>query len=198
MSRSRRRTHRIAAAYRPVALSHGRAASDLGLTRAGERSPERMQQHEADVFADQYGQSLELLRNFQDIFLVSDVWLTRFAHALREKDKKMFVFFVDLDNVPRFFKKFTLEMFLQIERRLACNTFVVASSCQLYERKRMTLWSSEKVIARQRQRQTGQRQRQRQCVSCCVKAATDAHEMMTFHCHHDDISLSSLLNNGRA
>ena len=89
------------------------------------------------------GQLQQLLTNFQQIFLVSDEWIERFALALRDKDKKMFVFFVDLDNVPRFFKTFTLQMFLQIEQRLCCHTFVVCSSCQRFEGKRVSAFSAE-------------------------------------------------------
>ena len=91
------------------------------------------------------GQLQQLLTNFQQIFLVSDEWIERFALALRDKDKKMFVFFVDLDNVPRFFKTFTLQMFLQIEQRLCCNTFVVCSSCQRFQGKRVSTFSAEEL-----------------------------------------------------
>ena len=79
----------------------------------------------------------ELLSNFQQVFLVSEHWIRRFSLALLEKKKKIVVFFVDLDNVPRFFKTFTLDTLQQIERRMPCETFVVCSSCQIYEHQRI-------------------------------------------------------------
>jgi len=57
------------------------------------------------------------------------------------------VFVVDLDNVPRFFKTFTLEMLVRIEQRLPCETFVVCSSCQTNELKKIEEggWNREQV-----------------------------------------------------
>ena len=77
------------------------------------------------------------LEQFPAGVLVSEHWIRRFSLALLEKKKKIVVFFVDLDNVPRFFKTFTLDTLQQIEQRMPCETFVVCSSCQIYEHQRI-------------------------------------------------------------
>lgn len=98
-------------------------------------------QHEVEIEKQEVEQlrlkdASVLLNNFQQIFSVSDAWIGRFAHTLNT-DKKLVLFFVDLDNVPRFFKTFTIKVLQQIERRTHCETFVVCSSCQPYELKRV-------------------------------------------------------------
>ena len=102
--------------------SHGRHAKSI-------------EQREVDQMRPKHATAL--LSNFQQIFGVSDAWIERFAHALLEDDTKLILFFVDLDNVPRFFKTFTIKVLQQIERRMHCETFVVCASCQPYELKRM-------------------------------------------------------------
>jgi hypothetical protein len=93
------------------------------------------------------GLAPELLSNFQQIFAVSDSWIQRLRNALRDPHSRMVVFFVDLDNVPKFFKTFTLDMLLRIERSLPCKTFVVCSSCQPNELKKIEEggWNEEQT-----------------------------------------------------
>ena len=85
--------------------SHGRHAKSI-------------EQREVDQMRPKHATAL--LSNFQQIFGVSDAWIERFAHALLEDDTKLILFFVDLDNVPRFFKTFTIKVLQQIERRMHC------------------------------------------------------------------------------
>ena len=100
-----------------------------------------------DASDREQGLAPELLSNFQQIFAVSDAWIQRLRNALRDPHSKMVVFFVDLDNVPKFFKTFTLDMLLRIERRLSCKTFVVCSSCQPNELKKIEegSWNEEQT-----------------------------------------------------
>jgi hypothetical protein len=100
-----------------------------------------------DATDREQGLAPELLSNFQQIFAVSDAWIQRLRNALRDPHSRMVVFFVDLDNVPKFFKTFTLDMLLRIEQSLPCKTFVVCSSCQPNELKKIEEggWNEEQT-----------------------------------------------------